>query len=86
MTITTTIWDPAERLHSPEAQAAYLAAAFDDGDPALITAALGDIARAKGVSEIARSAGVSRETMYKAFKPGGNPTLATVGQVLKAMG
>ncbi len=65
MPIETKIWDPIERLASPEAELAYLEAAFEDGDPALITAAIGDIARARGMAKIAKSAGLSRETMYK---------------------
>jgi probable addiction module antidote protein len=57
MTIETTAWDPAERLTSKEAIAAYLEAVFEEGDPALIAAALGDVARARGMTEVARAAG-----------------------------
>ena len=86
MPIETKIWDPAERLTSPEAELAYLEAAFEDGDPALIAAAIGDVARARGIAKIAKSAGLSRETMYKAFCANGNPTLETLAEVTKALG
>jgi probable addiction module antidote protein len=59
---------------------------FEDGDPALITAAIGDIARARGMTKIAKSAGLSRETMYKAFSADGNPTLETLAEVTRALG
>ena len=86
MPLETTPWDPAERLTSPEAEFAYLEAAFEDGDPALIAAAIGDVARARGMSQIAREAGLSREAMYKAFRTEGNPTLETVAGVTRALG
>ena len=57
MAVETKLWDPAERLTSPDAIAPYLEAVFEDGDPSLIAAALGDIARAKGMTEIAKAAG-----------------------------
>jgi probable addiction module antidote protein len=86
MALETTLWDPVENLTSPEAERAYLEAAFEDGDPALIAAAIGDVARARGMSEIARQAGLTRDTMYKAFRPEGNPTLETLVGVLNALG
>jgi probable addiction module antidote protein len=86
MALETTLWDPAENLVSPEAEHAYLEAAFEDGDPALIAAAIGDVARARGISEIAKQAGLTRDTMYKAFRPEGNPTLETLVGVLNALG
>ena len=86
MSTETKIWDPVERLTSPEAEFAYLEAAFEDGDPALIAAAIGDIARARGIAKVAKSAGLSRETMYKAFAADGNPTLETLAEVTKALG
>lgn len=66
--------------------AAYLEAALDTGDPALIVAALGDIARAKGMTRIARDAGLGRESLYKALSPDGNPEFATVLRVIQALG
>ncbi len=82
----TKSWDAAEHLKSDEEMAAYLEAAFEDGDPALVAAALGDIARAKGMTEIAREAGLGRESLYKALSPGGNPEFATILKVIRALG
>jgi probable addiction module antidote protein len=82
----TTIWDPAEHLTTPEAMAAYLDAALAEGDHVLIAAALGDIARAKGMSQVARDAGLGRESMYKALSPHGNPEFATILKVVRALG
>jgi len=86
MTIETTPWDPAERLTSPEAIAAYLEAVFEEGDPGLIAAALGDVARARGMTEVARAAGVTRDTLYKALTKDGDPRLSTFLGVAKALG
>jgi probable addiction module antidote protein len=82
----TTTWDPAEHLQSDEDMAAYLEAALGEGDPALISAALGDIARAKGMTQIAREAGLGRESLYKALSPTGNPEFATILKVVAALG
>ena len=79
-------WDAAEHLVSEEDRAAYLQAAFDDGDPALVAAALGDIARAVGMTEIARETGLGRESLYKALSPEGNPEFATIMKVVRALG
>ena len=84
--IKTRPWDAAEHLKSDADMAAYLEAALEDGDPALIAAALGDIARAKGMSEIARETGLGRESLYKALSPEGNPEFATVLKVVRALG
>jgi probable addiction module antidote protein len=65
---------------------AYLEAALDEGDPALIAAALGDIARAKGMTQIARETGLGRESLYKALSPEGNPEFATIMKVVSALG
>jgi probable addiction module antidote protein len=81
-----TPWDLAEYLKTDDDIANYLEAAFDDGDPALIAAALGDIARAKGMSEVAKAAGLGRESLYKALSPEGNPEFATVLKVVHALG
>ena len=70
----------------PEAIVAYVEAAYDDGDPALIAAALGDVARARGMTQFAKDAGVSRETIYKALSACGNPTSETLSGVMKALG
>jgi probable addiction module antidote protein len=84
--LNTTVWDPAEHLESEEDIAAYLEAAFEEGDPSLIAAALGDIARAKGMAQIARDAGLGRESLYKALSPDGNPEFATIMKVVNALG
>jgi probable addiction module antidote protein len=86
MTLETVPWNPVGQLKTAEDVREYLAAAFEDGDPALIAAALGDVARARGITEIAREAGISREAMYKAFRPEGNPTLDTLARVISALG
>ena len=82
----TRIWDPAEHLTSDEDMAAYLEAALQEGDSALVAAALGDIARAKGMSQIAREAGLGRESLYKALSADGNPEFATIMKVISALG
>lgn len=79
-------WDAANHLETDEDMAAYLEAALEDGDPALIFAVLGDIARAKGMTRIARSAGLGRESLYKALSPDGNPRFATVLKVQRTLG
>lgn len=73
-------------LTTPEEQAAYIEAAFEEGDPSFIAAALGDIARARGVTTFAAESGLSREAIHKAFRPGGNPTLETLSKATKALG
>ena len=79
-------WDAADHLETREEVVAYLDAAFEEGDPSLIAAALGDIARAKGMTDVARRAGLGRESLYKALSPSGNPELATVLKVMEALG
>ena len=86
MTVETKLWDPADRLTTPEAIAAYLEAVLEDGDPALIAAALGDVARAKGMTELAKSAGVTRDALYKSLTKDGDPRLSTFLGVTKALG
>jgi probable addiction module antidote protein len=65
---------------------AYLEAALEQGDPALVAAAMGDIARAKGITQIARETGLGRESLYKALSPEGHPEFATVLKVVRALG
>jgi probable addiction module antidote protein len=79
-------WDTAETLETKEDIAAYLDAVLEDGDPELLKAALGDIARAKGMTVIAKAAGLGRANLYKSLSPDGNPEFATVAKVLKALG
>ncbi len=82
----TTPWDPADHLKTEDDMAAYLEAALEEGDPALVGAALGDIARAKGMTQVARDAGLGRESLYKALSPAGNPEFATILKVVAALG
>jgi probable addiction module antidote protein len=84
--IRTRKWDAAEHLKTDADMAAYLEAALEDGDPALVAAALGDIARAKGMSGIARQTGLGRESLYKALSRDGNPEISTVLKVVRALG
>ena len=86
MAVKTAPWDPADYLDSPKAIVVYLEAAFEDGDPALVAAALGDIARAKGMTQLAAQTGVTREALYKALSPNGDPRLSTFLGVIKALG
>ena len=83
---TTRTHDAARYLKSEVQMAAYLEAALEDGDPQAVAAALGNIARAKGMAQIASDAGLSRESLYKALSPGGNPEMATFLKVVRALG
>ena len=86
MTLKTTRWDAAESLETKDDVVAYLNAALEDGDPELLKLVLGDIARSKGMTEIAKAAGLARSNLYKALSPDGNPEFSTVAHVLKALG
>jgi probable addiction module antidote protein len=81
-------YDVAEHLRTPEEMAAYLDAWLEEApdDVAGIARALGDIARAKGMSQVARDAGLSRESLYRALSENGNPSFATILKVAKALG
>jgi probable addiction module antidote protein len=84
----TTRYDVAEHLRTPEEMAAYLEACLEDanGDAAFIAKALGDIARAKGMSQVARDAGLSRESLYKALSGERSPGFDTILKVIRALG
>ncbi len=86
--IKTTRYDVAEHLRTPEEMAAYLEACFEEaaGDAAFIAKALGDIARAKGMTQVARDAGLSRESLYKALSGERSPGFDTVLKVVRALG
>ena len=84
--VKTAPWDSAAYLKTDEDIAHYLEAAFEEGDPNLVGAALGDVARAKGMAEIAKAAGLGRESLYKALSSEGNPEFATVLKVMRALG
>jgi probable addiction module antidote protein len=86
MKTKTLPWDSAAYLKTKKDIANYLEAAFEDGDPALIAHALGAVARAKGMAQVARSTGLGRESLYKALSSDGNPELATVLKVVRALG
>ena len=80
------MYDAAEFLESDEEIIAYLNAALENGDPALVSAALGDIARARGMTKLANETGITRDGLYKALSPSGNPSFGTVLKVLNALG
>ena len=79
-------FDPARYLDSPAAIAAYLEEAFEIGDPAFIADALGVVARAHGMTQVAQECGLGRESLYKALSPDGHPELATVVKVMRTLG
>lgn len=81
-------WDSAEYLKTEEDMAEYLNACIDEAgdDPAFIARALGTIARARGMTQVARDAGVSRESLYRALSGNGNPEFGTILKVVKALG
>jgi probable addiction module antidote protein len=88
MAVTTTRWDSAEHLKTDEDIRLYLEACIEEAgdDPAFIVHALGVIARARNISQLARDTGLTREGLYKALSPEGNPSFATVAKVAKALG
>lgn len=85
MTTKTLAWDAAAYLETPDDVAAYLAAAFETGDLSDVTHALSTIARARGMTEIAKTAGLARGSLYKAIGEGANPTLATLLALMSAL-
>jgi probable addiction module antidote protein len=86
MAVKTTRFDSAEYPDSDEAVRAYLEEALITDDPAFITQALGTVARARGMSQIAKETGLSRESLYKALSTEGNPEFSTVIRVMQALG
>ena len=83
-----TRWDPVDHLKTDEDMALYLDACLEEdaGDGLVVRAALNDVARARGMSQLARDTGISREGLYKALSPSGNPEFSTVLKVIKALG
>lgn len=79
-------FDPAEQLKDEEDVATYLTIVMEENNPALLAAALGDIARARGMSEIAKSSGITREALYKALRPNSRPRFDTISRVCTALG
>jgi len=86
MPLETVPWDIADSLDTPERVALYLEAVLEDGDPALVTAAIGDIARAQGMTQTAQRTGLSRESLYRTLSDKGNLQLTMLMAVLKALG
>ena len=86
MPLETTKFDIQDHLKTPEDRAAYLEAAFEEGDPAFITHALNDVARAIGMTDVAKAAGVTREGLYKALSAKGDPKLSTLLGITRALG
>ena len=79
-------FDFSEHLESEQAMAEYLTVVLEDNDPSLLAAALGDIARARGMSEIAKASGITREALYKALRPDAQPRFDTISRVCTALG
>ena len=86
MALATTPFDPAVYLTTAEGIQEYLASAFESGDPAVISDALGVVARAKGITSLAEETGLTRQALYKALSSEGNPEFATVLKVSRALG
>jgi len=79
-------FDAAQYLNSEEDIAAYLTTVIEENDSSLLAAALGDIARARGMSQVAKDSGITREALYKALRPGSEPRFETVSRVCAALG
>jgi len=86
MAVETTPRDPSAYLYDEAAVAAYIEAAFEDGDPSVITRARGHVARARGMSRIAQETGLSRESLYRALSGEGTPAFGTVLSVMTSLG
>jgi len=79
-------WDAAEYLETDEDMAAYIEAALEENDPGIFASALGDIAKAKGMTQISKETGLGRESLYKALSADGNPEFSTILKVINALG
>lgn len=79
-------WDPARHMHTEEDMIGYLNAVLDEDDHTVLMSAIGDVARAKGMTQVARETGLGRESLYKSLSEQGNPEFATVQKVLKSLG
>ncbi|MDX8408700.1 MAG: putative addiction module antidote protein [Mariprofundales bacterium] len=84
--VKTSLWDASEHLRTSETVSEYLTAALEDGDPDLLLAVLGDIARAKGMTQLAKETGLGRESLYKALNPGSKPRFDTIMRVMNGLG
>lgn len=79
-------FDAAEYLTNEEEVAAYLTTVLEENDPALLAVALGDIARSRGMTQVAKDSGITREALYKALRPGSEPRFDTINRVCAALG
>ncbi|MES2945605.1 MAG: addiction module antidote protein [Pseudomonadota bacterium] len=79
-------FDITEMLQTDQDIAEYLSVVIEDGDPAMLAVTLGDIARARGMTQIAKDSGLTREALYKALRPGASPRFDTIARVCKALG
>ena len=86
MKTKTIAWDSAAHLETEDDIAAYLDAVLEEGDPALVAHAIGIVARARGMSEIAKASGLTRPSLYKSLSSDGKPEFETIMKVLKALG
>src|SRR5690242_7889192 len=84
--VKTTRFDVAEYLDTPQRQAEYISAALETGDTAFVRDAIGVVARARGMTEVARAAGLNRESLYRALSENGNPEFGTMLGVMRALG
>ena len=82
----TTVWDPAEHIKTKEDIIAYLEAALEENDTALLLAVIGDIARSKGMAQIAKDLNLARESLYRSLSQEGNPSFNTIAKVLDNLG
>ena len=80
------VFDAVDYLKTEQDCAEYLSVVLEDGDPTLLAAALGDVARARGMSQVARDSGLTREGLYKALSAEGNPEFSTIMKVMRALG
>ena len=85
MKITTPKWDTSEYLDNPEMIHEYLKAAIEEGDVELLMTALGNVAKARGMTEIAKEASLNRQNLYKSLSPNGSPKFETVMKILRAL-
>ena len=86
MALKTTRFDASKYLDDDNSVAEYLTSIVEEHNPGLLAAALGDVARARGMTEIAKASGLSREALYKALRPGADPRFDTIARVLTALG
>jgi probable addiction module antidote protein len=86
MNITTKKWDASEYLNSPEMVHEYLKAAFEEGDTQLLVTAIGNVAKAQGMTEISKKTNLSRQNLYKALSPNASPKFETIKKVVEALG